>query len=621
MRQLVWSRRIRLLVVPWTAVVAMASVGLSAPRAHAASAVNIVAVHSGKCVETEDSSQSLDAPVVQADCTGQPGAEWYLRESPTGGGTLHVVNAGSNHCLVVPDPGAARVGTQTRQGACTATAGADFRLVDSGAEHVGLQAAAPSPALCLDVTSGSHASGTPVQLAQCYGQSGSGFVQRAPRAGNETALDAPPVLPPATVAERVNVASGGAQTSMQSMDSAPVLSGDGRYAAFTSDAASLVPGDKNLAPDVFVRDRSAGTTERVSLTDGDAESNPAEWSDEPSISGDGRYVAFESVARALVNGDTNNQRDVFVRDRVAATTQRVSVATNGTQGNSWSFAPSVSADGRYVAFTSGASNLVAGDTNGADDVFVHDRQTRTTQRVSVARRRAGQRRVDDAVPERRRAARGLHLGGVQPRGRGHQRGGGRLRTRPGVRHHPARQRDGRRGAGRPRLVVALAQRRRPPCRVLLRRHQPGVRRHQRAHRRVRTGPPGGDHAAACASPTTARRATGTRGERRSVPTDGTSRSPPAPPTSSPGTPTPWVTSSSTTVRPGRRSASAPLTPTAGTATTTRRRRPQRRRPPHRLLLRRLGPRTRRHQRHIRRVRAAQRRLTYRRCHPHAAAIR
>ncbi|MEU5583238.1 RICIN domain-containing protein [Streptomyces huasconensis] len=384
MRQLVWSRRMRLLVVPWAAVVAMASVGLSAPRAHAASAVNIVAVHSGKCVETEDSSQSLDAPVVQADCTGQPGAEWYLRESPTGGGTLQIVNAGSNHCLVVPEPGAARVGTRTRQGACTAAAGADFRLVDSGAEHVGLQAAAPSPALCLDVTSGSHASGTPVQLAQCYGQSGSGFVQRAPRAGNETALDAPPVLPPATVAERVNVASGGAQTSMQSMDSAPVLSGDGRYAAFTSDAASLVPGDKNLAPDVFVRDRSAGTTERVSLTDGDTESDPAEWSDEPSISGDGRYVAFESVARALVNGDTNNQRDVFVRDRVAGTTQRVSVATNGTQGNSWSFAPSVSADGRYVAFTSGASNLVAGDTNGADDVFVHDRQTRTTQRVSVA---------------------------------------------------------------------------------------------------------------------------------------------------------------------------------------------------------------------------------------------
>ncbi|MFH8561764.1 RICIN domain-containing protein [Streptomyces sp. NPDC017988] len=384
MRQLMWSRRTRLLVVPWTAVVAMAAVGVSAPRAHAASAVNITAVHSGKCLEAKDSSQSLDAPIVQADCTGQPGAEWYLRESPTGGGTINVVNARSNHCLTVPDPGSAHVGTQTRQGTCTAAAGADFRLVDSGAEHVGIQAAAPSPALCLDVTSGSHASGVPLQLAQCYGQSGSGFVQRAPRAGNGTPLDAPPVLPPATVAERVNLTSGGAQTSMQIMDSAPVLSGDGRYAAFTSDAASLVPGDKNLAPDVFVRDRSTGTTERVSLTDGDAESAPAEWSDEPSISGEGRYVAFESVGRALVSGDTNGQRDVFVRDRTAGTTQRVSVASNGTQGNNWSFSPSVSADGRYVAFTSGASNLVSGDTNAADDVFVHDRQTRTTQRVSVA---------------------------------------------------------------------------------------------------------------------------------------------------------------------------------------------------------------------------------------------
>ncbi|MBM7171212.1 PD40 domain-containing protein [Streptomyces sp. G44] len=378
------SHRMRSLVVPLAAAVAVASVGLSAPRAHAASAVNIIAVHSGKCVETEGSSLSLDAPIVQADCTGQAGAEWYLRESPTGGDTVNVVNARSGHCLTVPDPGSARVGTETRQGACTAAAGADFRVVDTGAEHVGLRAAAPSPALCLDVASGSHTSGVPVQLAQCYGQSGSGFVQRAPREGNATALDTPPALPPATVAERVNLASGGAQTSTQLTDSAPVLSADGRYAAFTSDAATLVPGDKNLAPDVFVRDRSTGTTERVSLTDGDTESAPAEWSDEPSISGDGRYVAFESVARALVSGDTNGHRDVFVRDRTTGTTQRVSVAGNGTQGNNWSFDPSISTDGRYVAFRSGASNLVPGDTNAADDIFVHDRQARTTQRVSVA---------------------------------------------------------------------------------------------------------------------------------------------------------------------------------------------------------------------------------------------
>ncbi|MGW0535316.1 RICIN domain-containing protein [Streptomyces sp. NPDC003032] len=383
MRHLVRSRRMRLLVAPCTAVVAVASVGLSAPAAHAASAVNITAVHSGKCLEVKDSSQSLDAPIIQADCTGQTGAEWYVRESPSGGSTINIVNARSNHCLTVPDPASARGGTQTRQGNCTAGAGADFRLVDSGAEHVGIQAAAPAPALCLDVASGSHAHGAALQLAQCYGQSGSGFQQRAPRTGNETPLDAPPVLPPATVAERVNLTSGGAQTTMQGMDASPVLSADGRYAAFISDATTLVPGDKNLTSDVFVRDRTTGATERVNLTDGDAESSAAGWSDEPSISADGRYVAFESVARNLVTDDTNGHRDVFLRDRTNGTTQRVSVAGNGSQGNNWSFSPSVSADGRYVAFTSSASTLVAGDTNGADDIFVHDRQNRTTQRVSV----------------------------------------------------------------------------------------------------------------------------------------------------------------------------------------------------------------------------------------------
>ncbi|MEU1023985.1 RICIN domain-containing protein [Streptomyces sp. NPDC005904] len=384
MRQFVWSRRMRLLSVPSAVVMAVASLSLGVPAAHAASAVNVVAVHSGKCLETKDSSPSQDAPVVQADCTGQAGAEWYVRESPSGGGTLNIVNAHSNLCLTVPDPASAHVGTRSRQGNCTAPAGADFRLLDTGSEHVAIQAAGPAPALCLDVASGTHEAGAALQLAQCYGQSGSGFMQRAPRVGNESPLDDPPVLPPATVAERVNVASGGAQTTAQLMDAAPVLSGDGRYAAFTSDATTLVPGDKNAAADVFVRDRTAGVTERVSLTDGGAESQPAEWSDEPSISADGRYVAFESVARGLVAGDTNGHRDVFVRDRTGGTTRRVSVSSGGVQGNGWSFSPSVSGDGRYVAFVSGASNLVPGDTNGADDVFVHDRQTGTTQRVSVS---------------------------------------------------------------------------------------------------------------------------------------------------------------------------------------------------------------------------------------------
>src|SRR5207248_3288317 len=87
------------------------------------------------------------------------------------------------------------------------------------------------------------------------------------------------------------------------------------------------------------------------------------------ISADGRFVAFLSSASNLVGGDTNGARDVFVRDRKAGKTRRVSVDSHGTQGNGTSFAPSISADARFVAFTSLANNLVAGDTNGASDIF------------------------------------------------------------------------------------------------------------------------------------------------------------------------------------------------------------------------------------------------------------
>src|SRR5207249_6721018 len=108
----------------------------------------------------------------------------------------------------------------------------------------------------------------------------------------------------------------------------------------------------------------------------------------PALSADGRFVAFGSDATNLVAGDTNGTTDVFVHDRQTGTTERVSVASGGgTQGNGKSggfFAfPALSADGRFVAFQSDATNLVAGDTNGATDVFVHDRQTGTTEPASV----------------------------------------------------------------------------------------------------------------------------------------------------------------------------------------------------------------------------------------------
>ena len=180
--------------------------------------------------------------------------------------------------------------------------------------------------------------------------------------------------------ERVSVASGGTQGDGPSLH--PSLSSDGRYVAFESSATNLVPGDTNGVSDVFVYDRQTDTVERVSVATGGTESNgPARF---PSISADGRFVTFESSASNLVPGDTNNSTDVFVYDRQTDTIERVSVATGGTQGNASSVLPTISDDGRYVAFDSWASNLVSGDTNGVRDVFVYDRQTDTIERISVS---------------------------------------------------------------------------------------------------------------------------------------------------------------------------------------------------------------------------------------------
>jgi Tol biopolymer transport system component len=179
--------------------------------------------------------------------------------------------------------------------------------------------------------------------------------------------------------ERVSVATGGAQADGFSF--LPSISADGRYVAFSSTATNLVTGDTNHAEDVFVRDRQIGTTECVSLDSSGVQGNNSSLV--CAISADGRYVAFGSFATNLVAGDTNGANDIFVRDRQTGTTERVSVATGGAQGNFGSQNPSISADGRYVAFTSDATNLVPGDTNGREDVFVHDRQAGTTERVSL----------------------------------------------------------------------------------------------------------------------------------------------------------------------------------------------------------------------------------------------
>jgi hypothetical protein len=162
----------------------------------------------------------------------------------------------------------------------------------------------------------------------------------------------------------------------------PVISDDGRFVAFVSQATNLVAGDTNDSFDVFVRDLAAGVTTRVSVTSDGAEANAGSLS--PALSGNGRFVAFDSNATNLTAGDSNGNGDIFVHDRETGETARVSVASGGGQANLQSLHPSLSFDGRFVAFASFAANLVPGDTNGRFDVFVHDRQSGDTERVSVA---------------------------------------------------------------------------------------------------------------------------------------------------------------------------------------------------------------------------------------------
>ena len=179
---------------------------------------------------------------------------------------------------------------------------------------------------------------------------------------------------------RVSVASDGSQANSYSYSAS--ISADGRYVAFTSEASNLAAGDTNGRDDIFVHDRQTGEVSRVSVASDGSQANSYSYGN--SMSADGRYVAFSSAASNLVAGDTNGVRDIFVHDRQTRKTARVSVASDGSQANDFSIYPSISADGRYVAFGSSASNLAAGDTNGVEDVFVHDRQTGETNRVSVA---------------------------------------------------------------------------------------------------------------------------------------------------------------------------------------------------------------------------------------------
>ena len=162
----------------------------------------------------------------------------------------------------------------------------------------------------------------------------------------------------------------------------PSSSADGRYVAFESTAPNLVSGDTNDASDVFVLDRWTGTLERASVDHSGAQANGGSFY--PSLSRDGRFIVFDSLASNLVPNDSNGARDVFLRDRQTGVVQLVSVSSTGVQGNDETFGyPSISDDGHLVAFSSLASNLVPGDTNGTWDAFTHDFQTGVTARVSL----------------------------------------------------------------------------------------------------------------------------------------------------------------------------------------------------------------------------------------------
>jgi Tol biopolymer transport system component len=180
--------------------------------------------------------------------------------------------------------------------------------------------------------------------------------------------------------ERVSIDSNGQEGDNGSEGGS--LSSDGRFVGFYSLATNLVARDTNAAWDVFVHDRVSGSTERVSV---DSSGNEADLSSYSSmISADGRYVAFYSWASNLCSGDTNQRMDAFVHDRTTGTTECVSVDSSGIPGDGESRLTSISSDGTLVCFVSLSTNLVYGDTNGDWDVFVRDCTSGRTELESVS---------------------------------------------------------------------------------------------------------------------------------------------------------------------------------------------------------------------------------------------
>jgi|GEM_PF-6416297 Bacterial Ig-like domain (DUF1927)./WD40-like Beta Propeller Repeat. len=187
---------------------------------------------------------------------------------------------------------------------------------------------------------------------------------------------------------RVGVSTAGVQPGGGASAGTDV-SPNGRYIVFTSDAANLVPGDLNGSSDVFWRDNQTGVTERVSVANNGSEAALGGY--QGLVSADGRYVAFSSDSEDIVTGDTNASTDVFLRDRLAGTTIRVSVKNAGGQADGPSYLSSMTPDTKIIVFASDAENLIGTtaaplDQNFSTDVYIRDRTTATakTQRISVA---------------------------------------------------------------------------------------------------------------------------------------------------------------------------------------------------------------------------------------------
>lgn len=177
--------------------------------------------------------------------------------------------------------------------------------------------------------------------------------------------------------ERVSVTAEGSQAN--DFSDVGGISANGRYIAFDSSATNLVAGDSNGFSDIFVKDLRTGTIERVNVADDGTQADNE--STTYSLSANGRYVAFTSYADNLASGDAPDAQDVFVHDRLTGRTELLLES-----GSPWAqtYEPSISANGRYVAFTSSRSDLVEGDTNDRGDVFVRDRWKKTVERISVA---------------------------------------------------------------------------------------------------------------------------------------------------------------------------------------------------------------------------------------------